>query len=72
MSIENEFVRNHLKSLDSRIETLEQFILGGPSSDVSSDEVAMEYLRNIGKLESLKEAKDLFESHLRAYFHDPK
>ena len=62
-----ELADTHRKGLNARIENLEQFILSGPSSDINSDEVAMEYMRNIGKLESLKEARELFEHNVRAY-----
>jgi hypothetical protein len=64
---ESEFVRVYIKKLDNKIEDLERFITEGPSSDINSDEVAMEYLKRLGQLSAYRETKIIFEELLRAY-----
>jgi hypothetical protein len=63
----NILIEHHTKNLDKQIEAIDTYILSGPSSDINSDEVAMEYMRRVGKREALLDIKESWESTVRAF-----
>jgi hypothetical protein len=65
---DNELVRQYHKTLSKSLEITEERILAGPSTDINSDEVAMEYFKKIGRREALKDALTEFESISKAFF----
>lgn len=64
----DEFLTTYQKKLNQAIETQSAYILSGPSTDFSTDEVSLEYVKRLGELEGLKKAYAIFEDTATAYF----